>query len=319
VATTSEAAAVATILLFVMVGMNRRTDGFVWDAPPAVRKRVGGSRIGAATTTTRSSALFGTESTGTTVEICVSPACAADGAEGVLSKLRALESSSPEHNSVGFARGVCCSLCGNGPVARDTGSGKTHRKLTSNQKILGLLSLDAENLDPDQEAVLEAIDACLEGDKALQRKNYQGAMQHYANGIGGGMNAAIALSKREESGSEDAPVSLQWVIKALCGEAEATLRSGDAPGAVVPAATAFQLSKKRSVESLEILQEAYQSTKKENEELDALETLFELYEKQEEDESKLPRARRKRQTPMEKNKRRTLGFRLSRLQSTIKK
>lgn len=211
-----------------------------------------------------------------------------------------------------ITQGVCCSLCGNGPVARDPVSGKKHRKITTNKKIVDLLEI--ENLDPNQEAVLEGIDLCLQGHQELKRKNYKGAAQHYAKAIETGMAAAIALG----SNDDNSIVALEWVIQALCNEGICKLKTADVDGAIVSAGTAYQLSLKTSSDSLEVLQEAYGAKKEARKELEALQALFILYEQQEEAQKGLKPARRKRITPMEANKRRTLGFRLSQLEATVK-
>ena len=241
-----------------------------------------------------------------TLEVCVSPGCVADGAETALLKLQALASS-----DVAITRGVCCSLCGNGPITRDPESGKKHRKITTNQKILQLLELE-DNRDPNQEAVLEGIDLCLKGDQDLQRRNYKGASQNYAKGMERGMSAAIVL------GGDTNPVALEWVIKALCNEGTCKLKLNDIEGAILSAGTAYQLSQQKSSESLEVLQEAYQSTKQSQEELQALCSLFRLYKEQEEAQKGLRPARRKRISPMEANQRRSLEFRLQQLEATVK-
>ncbi len=257
--------------------------------------------------TTTTSALFAAEDT-KTLEVCLSPGCVADGAETTLLKLRAL---SPSCLNLEVKQGVCCSLCGNGPVAIDPKSGKKHRNITTNKKIIDLLEIEA--MDPNQEAVLEGIDLCLLGDQDLKRKNYKGAAQNYANGIEKGMTAAIALGS-----NDDSTVALEWVVTALCNEGLCKLKFSDIDGAIVSAGTAYQLSQKTSSESLEVLQEAYEAKKEKPKELEALQALFVLYKQQEEAQKGLKLARRKKITPMEANKRRNLEFRLSQLEATVK-
>ena len=257
--------------------------------------------------TTITSALFATEDT-KTLEVCLSPGCVADGAETTLLKLKAL---SPSCSNLEVTQGVCCSLCGNGPVAIDPKSGKKHRKITTNKKIIDLLQI--ETMDPNQEAVLKGIDLCLLGDQDLKRKNYKGAAQNYAKGIEKGMTAAIALGS-----NDDTTVALEWVVKALCNEGHCKLKFADIDGAIVSAGTAYQLSQKTSSESLEVVQEAYEAKKEKPKELGALQALFVLYEQEEEAQKGLKPSRRKKITPMEANKRRNLEFRLSQLEATVK-
>lgn len=200
------------------------------------------------------------------------------------------------------------------PESPNTDSGRKHRRITSNNKILRLLSSsDTYLVNPNQETVLESIDFCNRGDEDLRRKNYKGAIQLYAKALETGMKAAIALNNENENENN----TLQWVINALCNEAYCKLQTKDVVGTIVSATTACQMSKKKSSESLEVLQEVYESIKEENKELEALEALFLLYEQQEEEDKVKPMRLRKRLSPMELGKRRSLGFRLSKLQTSL--
>lgn len=113
-------------------------------------------------------------------------------------------------------------------------------------------------------------------------------------------------------------MALEWVVKALSNEGTCKVKMNDMDGAIVSAGTAYQLSQKRSSESLEVLQEAYQAKKQTSEEFEALQALFQLYKEEEEAQKGLKPARRKKVTPMEQNKRRSLEFRLSQLEATVK-
>jgi len=315
-------------LLVVFVFACSKTSG--WTSIPNVLQgsvrglaRVGGTTTASSTSRSRLEAATASASSTEakpTLEVCFSPGCVADGAEGVLTKLSAL---SCNDESIVVAKGVCCSLCGNGPVAIEPSTGKKHRRLTSNQKLLELLRLDADKVTPSQTAVLEGIDLCLKGDAELSRNNYKGALQHYATGIGRGMAAAIELSGDSSNENSDDNVdngdnqSLDWVVRALSSEATCKLRTGDVEGAIVSAGTAHQLSQKRSQGALEVLQEAYQTQGDDRNELAALETLTALYEEQAQAEAGLPLRKRKRLTVMEENQRRNLGFRLSSLRAKL--
>ena len=258
------------------------------------------------------------------LEVCLSPGCLADGAEKVLLKLEALascgSSSSPTPGSaiVGceIKEGVCCSLCGNGPVAIDASTGKKHRKLSSNQKILDLLLGRDNNTPSAGNDLLEGIDLCLEGEQDLQCNNYKGAIEHCAEGIERGTNAAIALGGAYTDDEAKVP-SPRWVVDAHCNEATARLRTGDTERAIASAQNAYNLSQASSAKALEILAEAYQTSGQEVEELESLEALFVLYELQQQ-KATTPKARRRnRSNRMEENNRRTLGFRLAKLQATL--
>ena len=281
------------------------------------------------------------EASRTTIEICLSPGCVADGANEALLKLQALSATSASTSTappMQVVPGVCCSLCGNGPVAKETttsnsgsgsniGKSKSYRKLNTNQKLLDLLSLGEEsNLNPNQRVVLEGIDLCLEGEKELSKKNYPQALEKYAGGIERGMDAAIELlvgDGNDNNNSSDS-ASLQWLLQALCNEASAKLQTKDIDGAIGSAEKALKLSQSSYAAALEILQSAYQTKGNDDrKELEVLEALFVLYEAEAEQQTTATntgsRAKRKRISPMEANRRRTLGFRLSRLQATVQR
>jgi len=286
------------------------------------------------------------EASRTTIEICLSPGCVADGANEALLKLQALSATSVSTSTsistappMQVVPGVCCSLCGNGPVAKETttsnsgsgsnsGKSKSHRKLNTNQKLLDLLLLGEEaNLDPNQRAILEGIDLCLEGDKALSKKNYPQALEKYAGGIERGMDAAIELlvgDDDDDNNNNNNNASLQWLLQALCNEASTKLQTKDVDGAIGSAEKALELSQSSYAAALEVLQIAHQTRgNNDHKELEVLEALFVLYEAEAEQQATATttgsRAKRKKISPMEANRRRTLGFRLSRLQAAAPK
>lgn len=258
----------------------------------------------------------------TTLEVCLSPGCKADGAERTLLKLQALAT-----EDVLVVPGVCCSLCGNGPIVMDTTTQKKYRKVVSSSiesnKILEVLLLTKQDddddtasssttLDPDRAAVLEGFNLVVEGDAALEQKKYSQAIEKYDTAMVTGLEAALTLEKRRREASVSTsesllvpPQGLVWVIQAKCNEARAKLALNDSEGAMIDAESAFQLSRNTYAPSLQLLQEACQAKGDGVGELEALQALFDLPEP-----SKM--------TAMEANKRRSLSFRLSKLQATIK-
>mmetsp|Transcript_4142 Transcript_4142/g.4269 ORF Transcript_4142/g.4269 Transcript_4142/m.4269 type:complete len:387 (+) Transcript_4142:1488-2648(+) len=249
-----------------------------------------------------------TNTTTTTLEVCTSPGCVADGADEAIIKLQALTSMSSsssldysfrDNNIVVVKSGVCCSLCGNGPIVIDTNSGKIHRKvLSSDKKILEVvLSLNDENeneinVNINKALLLDGINLCFNGDKALKSKDYAGAIEKYSNGIDIGMEnpAIISLineqqqqnnNQEESNGGNDDEESnddnttkmkeqrkerqrltnnsgLNWLINAHSNQARSRLQSRDIDGAIATAELGYKLSMETSIESSMILQEAYQ-------------------------------------------------------------
>jgi tetratricopeptide (TPR) repeat protein len=238
-----------------------------------------------------------------TLEVCLSPGCVADGADGTLLKLQAL---APPGISV--VPGACCSLCGNGPIVMDTESNQKYRKV-SEKKILEILMEDAA-LDPNQAAVLESFNLVSEGDEHLEKKDYSKAIEKYSQAMDIGFEAARALEAKRtiigSSSKEEPPQGLRWVIMARCNEARAKLSLGDSEGAIAAAESANDLSGRTCAPALELVQEACQMRGDDAGERNALMALFDLPEPS-------------KQTTMEANRRRSLGFRLAKLQASATK
>jgi len=331
-----------------------------------------------------------TKTTTTTLEVCTSPGCVADGADEAIIKLQALTSMSSsssssldysfrDNNIVVVKSGVCCSLCGNGPIVIDTNSGKIHRKvLSSDKKILEVVvSLNDENenkinVNINKALLLDGINLCFSGDKALKSKDYADAIEKYSNGIDIGMEnpAIISLmneqqqqqqqqnnNQEESNGGNDDEESnddnttkikgqrkerqrltnnsgLNWLINAHCNQARSRLQSRDIDGAIATAELGYKLSMETSIESLMILQEAYQqrssTTRKYYDddirrEFYVLQSLFDLL-----DEIKQQYINKKKEKKqcikhssannnIDANKRRTLDFRFKKLQTMVVK
>jgi tetratricopeptide (TPR) repeat protein len=214
----------------------------------------------------------------TTYEVCLSPGCVADGAESTLLKMQAL---APPNLCV--QGGVCCSLCGNGPVVFGDDN-KKHRKV-SETKLLSLL-YGEEGLNGQQEAVLEAFNVVVEADAAMKSNDCEKAVALYEKGLCVGMQAALDLEEArrnnilemipEEPPSSLTPPGLLWLIKARKNEAAAKLNLGDQDGAILSARSACDLSGNASPEAFELLHEAYQAKGDTKGEMETLRYLFAL-------------------------------------------
>lgn len=237
----------------------------------------------------------------TIYEVCLSPGCIADGAKETLQKLQAL---APPGNLV--MPGVCCSLCGNGPVVMNPGVKTTtkHRRV-KDKKILDLLLSEEDIVIPDE--LIKGYDASMEAADAFQKQDFEKAVTLYEAAIESGFQAAMDLeTAREKAGEKNLadsgiPVGLLWLVEARRNEALARMEVGDSDGAVLAAQAACNIARNRCSESLEVLAEVYQKKGDDNGELQALTNLFDL--------------------PVEKdlpmqvaNKRRELGFRKAKLE-----
>lgn len=162
-------------------------------------------------------------------------------------------------------------------------------------------------MDPERAAVLEGFNLVLEGDKDLENNEYSKAIAKYSRAMDIGLEAALAIEKKRQSSEEvsNAPSGLRWVIMARCNEARAKLGLADSQGAIAAAESAHDLSRKTCARSLELVQEACQMKGDDAGEINALKALFDLPEP-----SKL--------SVREANKRRSLGFRLARLEAATK-
>ena len=281
------------------------------------------------------------------LEVCMSPGCIADGADQALLKLQALSSSSSssitgdgtnDNDEVFVQPGVCCSLCGNGPVVFDKTKTKKYRNvLLSNDKILDIILSSDDDDDDDgnnsnistrsrsnMNRILDGINLYFDGDKALKSKDYTSAIEKYTMAIDIGMNNPIIISiiekqqqQKSKTTNNDDASSLNWLINAYCNKAKSKLFLNDINDTIIFAEKASELSLHTSIDSFIILQEAYQKRGSKDDdgsirdELHVLESLFDLLDI---DDANNNNNRRKNKPIMDVNKRRTLGFRLTKLQ-----
>jgi hypothetical protein len=257
----------------------------------------------------------------TTLEVCLSPGCLADGAQATLQKLQALI---PEERNITVQKGVCCSLCGNGPVVL-YGNQKT-RKVSSSDKILKVLkevegddSADSLAASSRSQKILESFDWIDQARSAAKSRDFAKATELFQQAVDIGMaQYAEGYSLRQ----------VEYLIGALQDQVKAFLQM---PGkeakenAIAAAQKSVDLISVASgcdgdedaillrYSSLECLQEAIETfctnIPKPPEELLARElaTLQELL-----------RLELSKVSTLQQNKRRSLGFRLQKLEKEVK-
>lgn len=241
-------------------------------------------------------------STVTKYEVCLSPGCLADGAQQTLDKLQAL---APPGNLV--VPGVCCSLCGNGPVVMSPNEKTTtkHRRVR-NKKIFDLF-LDESEPESIPEPLIQGFEASLEAEEAFQKNDFEKAAGLFETAVETAFEAAMDLqSAREEAGTENVaksgiPAGLLWLVQARRNEATAKLELGDVDGAALAAQASCEIAQNKCADSLEVLANVYEKMGDTKAELDALNIYFDLPV-----EDNLP--------TQVANKRRALGFRKQRLE-----
>lgn len=232
-----------------------------------------------------------------TFEVCLSPGCLADGAEDLLSTMQAISPPNFE-----FKAGVCCSLCGNGPIILDETANRKYKKATE-KKLLDILFEDG--MSSDQEEILGAINFVSEANDARKRKSYDEAVQLYEKGIKLGLTPSLNLEATRTACKDGPPPGLQWIIQARLNEAASRLEIEDSAGALNAAMSACELSRETSPEAFELLHQVHQANGNAEGELKALKSFFDLPEPA-------------NLTILQSNRRRTLGFRLANLERQIK-
>lgn len=269
-------------------------------------------------------------------EVCISPACLADGAERTLEMFRAI---APPHVFVQTAS--CSSFCGKGPVVdqKTVQSGTVgqrtksirHRRV-SGGKILDLL--ESEGLAPE---VIQGYEFVLQADEAfLVTKDYHRAVSLYEKAVSTAFGVAVEMQAerdrvageadkllKTESGNTrktrltQAPLGLEWLVRARRNEALAYLELDDVQAAILAAQASCNLSRNTSTESFKVLAQAYQRKGDGQAELETLRAMFAVPLSVDEngndisDESSLP--------SQQQNERRTLRFRMTKLEKDLVK
>ena len=225
-------------------------------------------------------------------QVCLSPGCAADGAQETLDKLQAL--APPE---VEICAGTCESLCGSGPVVSFHGQDnkKVIHKRVSGKALLDLL-LSQYPIHP---SLLDGYELVAQAKQYFLKKDYLKAILLYEQGI------QLALVPSKERFQDDKTRDgMRWLVRAYAQEAEARLSVAHFKGALASAQAACDLSNHVDSYSLEVLANICQVCKDARGELEALQSLFALPQ-----DPNIPRD--------VTNRRRTLGFRLQKLEREL--
>ena len=141
--------------------------------------------------------------------------------------------------------------------------------------------------------------------ECFRNKQYEQAISLYKEGIEMALEPAQALVEspnNNEHQNGGMPRQFAWLVRAYCEESEAKLQVNDKEGALESARAACHLSKNTNAQSLTVLATACQAINDAHGELQALKAYFDLKE----DDPNMPRN--------EANRRRSLGFRLQKLE-----
>lgn len=268
-------------------------------------------------------------------KVCLSPGCISDGAKETLERLQAL---APPNVIV--QEGGCISACGNGPVvvqsdhlieSGDDAKGRTkvhtkeHRRVKG-EKLANLLAPRKDDEDHDgsddsvtrafaetPENIIKGYEIVMEADECFKKNNFKEAARLYEEAISVSFVATMELQRLREqlqpkgsySTQTQAPIGLEWLIRARRNEAQSLLEIGEIEDAMLAAQSACNLSKNTSADSFQVLAEIYRSKDDLAGELQALRTMLALPV----DEESL--------SVQVKNKRRSLGFRLTSLERQL--
>jgi tetratricopeptide (TPR) repeat protein len=172
--------------------------------------------------------------------------------------------------------------------------------------LLDLL-LKEQEMNSQQKAIVGGYDLITQADDMLVAKDYQEAVRLYEEATTLAFQPAKELqaARDGENGVSEFPTvpsGLIWLINAKQREATSRMNMGDKDGAIEAAKLACELSQNASPAAFEVLHEMYQSKGDASGELYALRALFGL-----------PPEPQKPSTTVA-NKRRTLGFRLAKLE-----
>jgi tetratricopeptide (TPR) repeat protein len=223
------------------------------------------------------------------LQVCLSPGCLADGARETLEKLQAL---CPSAN-VAIEEGVCVSLCGKGPVViQNPDTKKMLHKRVEGEVVLKLLQEELGTQVPN--ALLEGYDLVLKANQAASKKSHQEAVELYQKAI----DTSITLAK--ENGT-----SLSWIVRALRSLATSQLALFQKQAALDAINKALEIDY-QNMDSLEIKSHICQAMNDVEGEYGALKAYFDLPV---ENLTSLPRE--------VQNRRRTLGFRLQKLERML--
>ena len=267
------------------------------------------------------------------LEVCMSPGCVADGAQCTLKKLKAL--APPDLMQV--KSGGCVSGCGKGPIVceiedENKKSSIIHKRVaatdTSCEKLLTSIIEDQKECDENiPDILIKAYDFVCQADQAMKMKDYKKASQLYKEGIE--MIQSLAKTHPRyalldyEANSQDSifkpsanhltettPAHLEWLVEAHRNRAVVNFEIKNLDEAYHAASESCRLSQKSDFLSLDTLSIICQARKDDIGELEALQDYFSLFHTTI-DEKTLSRE--------DANRKRTLGFRLAKLEANLKK
>lgn len=250
----------------------------------------------------------------TILEVCLSPGCLADGAQATLQKLQALSNG----KNIKVQKGVCCSLCGNGPVVLNRN--QKIRKVSSNDKILKLLP-DDDNENGRFQNILKSFELIEQAQTSVKSRNFAQGAELFQQGVD------LGISQFANGSFSLAQVS--YLVDALQGQTLALLQvpgSGSKASAVDSAQRSVDLIRHSGdpieeneeamlsyYSSLECLQEALESCNKGVPKIDSNILSKELLVLRE----LMQLAEPSGLSSTQKNKRRSLGFRLQKLEKEV--
>jgi hypothetical protein len=256
------------------------------------------------------------------LQVCLSPACRADGAKDTWDRLQAL---APAH--VRIQEGSCQSGCGNGPLVMESSISNTenninnnnnnnnqtqvvrHRRVTS-EKALELLFPDTPGPPP---VLIQGYDLARQADALFEGQQYAACIPLYEQVIDIAFRAAMDLQaardarhrRRLMGAPTPAPLGLAWLVRSRRNEALAKLHVRDIDGAMLAAQAACNLSRNTSPEAFRVLALIYRQRNDAAGELQSLRTMLSLPV----DEAQL--------SSQELSDRRDCQFRLQRLQREL--
>ena len=178
-------------------------------------------------------------------EVCMSPACMADGSQATLERLRAV-------TTCGVAEGSCHSLCGKGPIVKIASSKKNY---VTKDKVLELL-FPEEDTPMDILQIVEAIEYAQAGHEAFKAKDYEHATQLYQQAIDIGFHPSRKLHIQQLESHYS--VGLEWLLETRRQQALALLKMKRTQDALLAAQAACNLSNNQDIDSFRILVDVYQ-------------------------------------------------------------
>ena len=276
------------------------------------------------------------------IRVCQSPGCKDDGAIATLACLSALAPPGVE-----IMKGGCTSLCGSGPVVEicnnidDTTSIK-RKHVKGSDKIKRLLDeCIANNNDGDEEEVEPVLkpymrdrlvmgyELSIEANEAYNSKNYQLAVEKYADAIESGRKPAMIMQEAWAAVASNDDTEqfsgYQWLITSFKNSCRSRLAIKDIDGARRDAFASTVFSQNLDPDAHECLSEVCSASSDALGELQAIKAAIMQYERLEEEYGQpLPgadaplRAETMKKKSHAAARKRELGFRVVRLENELR-